>query len=226
MKTENSTISGLYYAFVDSTPALLRRLMGHLPRRLAHLWRARLMHLSALLLLAGGMALPLAAEGTAASGVWLKVDTEAATLTVMNGDKPQKVFKDIAIGRYGTTDAKMQGDHRTPLGRFTIGWIPETSRYHRFLGLTYPDVERAERALADGKISEAQWQAIRRAAETNARPPQNTPLGGFIGIHGTGAGDPRIHRQYNWTNGCIALTNEQIDRLMAWVRVGTPVEIR
>lgn len=218
--------SVIYSLFAESTLALLRLLTEGLPGRLARLSHAKLMRLPTVLLLAGSMALPLAAQGTAAKGVWLKIDTHAATLTVMNGDKPQKVFKDIAIGRYGTTEVKMQGDHMTPLGRFTIGWIPEKSRYHRFLGLTYPNLERAERALADGKISEAQWQAIRRAAATNGRPPQNTPLGGFIGIHGTGAGDPRIHEQYNWTNGCIALTNEQIDRLMTWVRVGTPVEIR
>jgi murein L,D-transpeptidase YafK len=171
------------------------------------------------------MALSLAARGTAENTVWIRVDTQNATLTVMKGDKAQKVFKDIAIGRYGTTNSKMEGDHRTPLGRFTIAWIPEKSRYHRFLGLSYPNIERAERALADGKISEAQWQAISRASASKQRPPQNTPLGGFIGIHGTGAGDLKIHRQYNWTNGCIALTNEQIDRLMNWVQVGTPVEI-
>ena len=145
------------------------------------------------------------------------VSATAGTLRVPGG---------VGIGRYGTTDVKMQGDHRTPLGSFTIGWIPEKSRYHRFLGLTYPDIERADRALAEGEITEAQWHAIRRASETKGRPPQNTPLGGFIGIHGTGAGDAKIHQQYNWTNGCIALTNEQIDRLMTWIRVGTPVEIR
>jgi hypothetical protein len=87
-------------------------------------------------------------------------------------------------------------------------------------------MERADRALVDGDITEAQWQSIRRASKARLRPPQDTPLGGFIGIHGTGAGDPKIHGQYNWTSGCIALTNEQIDRLTNWVQIGTPVEIR
>ena len=178
------------------------------------------------LLLTGGLALPQGGHGAAAKGIWLRVDTQAATLTVMKGDKPLEVFSDIAIGRYGKTYFKKQGDHRTPLGRFTIGWIPRKSRYHRFLGLNYPDLERADRALVDGEITEAQWQAIRRASEAKQRPPQDTPLGGFIGIHGTGAGDPKIHGDYNWTSGCIALTNEQIDRLASLVRVGTPVEIR
>jgi murein L,D-transpeptidase YafK len=179
-----------------------------------------------MLLLAGGLALPPAGHGTATNGIWLRVDTQDATLTVMKGDKPQEVFRDIAIGRYGKTYFKKKGDHRTPLGRFTIAWIPQKSQYHRFLGLSYPDLERADRALVDGDITEAQWRAIRRASEARMRPPQDTPLGGFIGIHGTGAGDLKIHGQYNWTSGCIALTNNQIDRLTSWVRVGTPVEIR
>jgi hypothetical protein len=57
-------------------------------------------------------------------------------------------------------------------------------------------------------------------------PPQNTALGGRIGLHGLGRGDPKVHQQFNWTNGCIALTNEQIDQLLTWVGKGTRVSIR
>lgn len=178
------------------------------------------------LLLSLGLALPVTADGAVSKGIWVKVDTQSATLTVMKGDRPQEVFRDISIGRYGKTYFKEKGDHRTPLGRFTIAWIPRKSQYHRFLGLSYPDLPRADRALEEGEITEDQWQAIRRAEQERIRPPQNTPLGGYIGIHGTGAGDLRIHGRYNWTNGCIALTNDQIDRLLTLVRIGTPVEIR
>jgi lipoprotein-anchoring transpeptidase ErfK/SrfK len=188
--------------------------------------QSKLTRLFRALLLASAMALPLTVHGTVANEVWLRVDTQDATLTVMKGDKPQEVFENVAIGRYGKTYYKKKGDHRTPLGRFTIAWIPRKSQYHRFLGLNYPDLDRADRALVDRDITEAQWQAIRRASEAKTRPPQDTPLGGFIGIHGTGAGDTKIHGQYNWTSGCIALTNDQIDRLASWVRVGTLVEIR
>jgi hypothetical protein len=200
--------------------------MQSLPHRLMRLLASKLMWLFGILLLANGLALPLASHGASVNGIWLLVDTEAATLTVMRGDKPQEVFRDIAVGRYGKTYFKKQGDHKTPLGRFTIAWIPRKSQYHRFLGLNYPDLERADRALVDGDITEAQWQAIRRASNARLRPPQDTPLGGFIGIHGTGDGDLAVHHQYNWTSGCIALTNEQIDRLVSLVQIGTPVEIR
>jgi murein L,D-transpeptidase YafK len=178
-------------------------------------------------LLSGCLVLPLTAHGAAAKNeLWLRVDTQDATLTVMKGDRAKIVFRNVAIGRYGKTYFKRKGDEKTPLGRFTIAWIPRKSRYHRFLGLDYPDLERADRALVAGEITEAQWQAIRRATKAGKRPPQDTPLGGFVGIHGTGDGDPRVHVQFNWTSGCIALTNDQIDRLARWVRVGTPVEIR
>jgi murein L,D-transpeptidase YafK len=178
------------------------------------------------LFLAGCLAFPFAASDAAANEVWLRVDTRDATLTVMKGDKAQTVFRNIAIGRFGKTYFKRKGDEKTPLGRFTIAWIPHKSQYHRFLGLDYPDLRRADRALVDGEITEAQWQAIRRATRAGKRPPQDTPLGGYIGIHGTGAGDPRIHGKFNWTSGCIALTNDQIDRLAQWVQLGTRVEIR
>ena len=48
----------------------------------------------------------------------------------------------------------------------------------------------------------------------------------MIGIHGIGDGDRGVHRDFNWTNGCVALTNEEIDELLRWVKIGTPVEIR
>lgn len=163
---------------------------------------------------------------SAASNTWILVDTDDSTLTVMKGDRKWQVFEDVAFGRYGKTYFKKRGDNKTPLGRFTITWLNPDTRYHRFMGLSYPDIDSASRALEDGRIGEQQWQAIRRASEARKTPPQHTPLGGLIGIHGVGKGDSKIHRQYNWTNGCIALTNEQIDQLAKWAKIGTTVEIR
>jgi hypothetical protein len=227
MNLNSLVLSKRYSVYVEFTLVLCRYLMQSLSRRLMRLLPSKLIRLVVgILILVNGLALPLAGQGASPSGVWLRVDTRDATLTVMKDDKPQEVFRDIAIGRYGKTYFKKRGDHKTPLGRFTIAWIPRKSQYHRFLGLNYPDLERADHALVDGDITEAQWQSIRRASKARLRPPQDTPLGGFIGIHGTGDGDLAIHHQYNWTSGCIALTNEQIDRLATWVQVGTPVEIR
>jgi murein L,D-transpeptidase YafK len=177
-------------------------------------------------LLAGMLIWLLAGTSMAAGAVRVVVDTGKLTLTVLRGDAVVATFEDIAIGRYGKTYFKQRGDNKTPLGRFRVGWIKTDSRYYRFLGLDYPDLESANRALVDGRINEPQWQAIRIATQAGKTPPQNTPLGGFIGIHGVGAGDLEVHGMYNWTNGCVALTNGQLDRLLQWVGIGTEVEIR
>lgn len=160
------------------------------------------------------------------NGIWIDVDTNAHTLSVMQGDIIQAVFKNVAIGRYGTTWSKMTKDDKTPLGRFRVGWINEKSRYYRFFGLNYPNLDTAKRALDENRITEETWLSILEAKIMGKTPPQNTPLGGHIGIHGIGRGDQEIHHEYNWTNGCIALTNEQIDQLGKWIKPGILVNIR
>jgi len=162
----------------------------------------------------------------AAAEVRVVIDTESDTLQVLRGDTVVRTYDNIAIGRYGKTYFKVRGDNKTPLGKFRVGWSNKKTRYHRFLGLTYPDLPAADRALEDGRIDESVWQSIRRASEAGEVPSQKTPLGGMIGIHGIGAGDRAIHDEFNWTNGCVALTNEEIDELVKWVKIGTPVEIR
>ena len=177
-------------------------------------------------LLAGVLLLLSVVAPLHADNIHILVDTDSRVLEVLRGTRVVASFEGIAIGRYGKSYFRRKGDNKTPLGKFRIGWITSNSRYHLFLGLTFPDLEAADRALQDGRIDEAQWQAIRRASVAGKTPPQNTPLGGNIGIHGVGEGDIEVHEQYNWTNGCVALTNAQIDQLVSWVKVGTPVEIR
>ena len=160
------------------------------------------------------------------NGIWIDVDTSTHTLSVMQGNAIQTVFKNVAIGRYGTTWSKMTKDDKTPLGRFRVGWINEKSRYYRFFGLNYPNLDTAKRALDENRITEETWLSILEAKSMGKTPPQNTPLGGHIGIHGIGRGDQEIHEEYNWTNGCIALTNAQIDQLGKWIKPGILVNIR
>lgn len=80
--------------------------------------------------------------------------------------------------------------------------------------------------LKKGILTRVQADAIRSAHAQGKMPPQNTPLGGHIGLHGIGGGDPAVHERYNWTRGCIAVTDDQLDRLLPLIRVGTKVEIR
>ena len=68
------------------------------------------------------------------------------------------------------------------------------------------------------RIALAEWQG--------RPPPHDTPLGGMIGIHGIGRGSLKVHRDFNWTEGCVALDNQQIHALARYVRVGMRVIIR
>jgi len=158
--------------------------------------------------------------------VWLLVETQPRVLKVMQGDAELEVFPRVAIGRHGADLEKARGDKKTPLGEYRIGWVNENSKFHRFLGLTYPNIDNAKRAFRDGMIGEETVRTIMRAEMDESIPPQNTPLGGQIGIHGLGTADREIHDAFDWTSGCIALTNEEIDRLYKWIRKGTLVVIR
>ncbi|WP_277458332.1 L,D-transpeptidase family protein [Methylococcus capsulatus] len=160
------------------------------------------------------------------SDPWLLVETKPHVLKVMQGDTPLEVFTKIAIGQHGAGVDKRRNDNKTPLGEYRIGWINENSKFHRFFGLTYPNPEIAKRGFIRGLIDEHLVRHILRAHLVDATPPQDTPLGGQIGIHGVGAGNRQVHEMFDWTHGCIALTNEQIDQLTPWVRKGTLVVIR
>lgn len=158
--------------------------------------------------------------------IWLLVETEPRVLKVMEGMDAKEIFDHIAIGRKGAGFDKHRNDDKTPLGEYRIGWINENSKYHRFFGLTYPNLDNAKRAYQDGLLGENTFRSILRANLDDDIPPQNTPLGGQIGIHGLGHADSSVHESFDWTHGCIALTDEQIDRLSQWIRKGTLVVIR
>jgi len=172
--------------------------------------------------------LPLLSVAAHASdqGVWLLVETQPRVLKVMEGDEPMEVFTQIAIGRRGADFQKARGDDKTPLGEYRIGWINENSKFHRFFGFTYPNPDNAKRAYKEGMIGENTFRSILRSSLDERIPPQNTPLGGQIGIHGLGGANSAVHENFDWTRGCIAMTNQQIDRLTQWVRKGTLVVIR
>jgi murein L,D-transpeptidase YafK len=125
----------------------------------------------------------------------------------------------VGLGLNPVDDKKRQGDRATPEGEFYVFTKNNKSAYYLSLGISYPNVEDAERGVRDGLISRAQHDAIVKAIKRKATPPQNTPLGGDIYIHGNGATS-------DWTWGCVALENENIKELFDAVRVGTPVTIK
>ena len=157
---------------------------------------------------------------------WVVVDTHQRTLTVFK-DKEKIIerFPYVAIGRGGVTKDRIHGDRKTPLGTFHIAWINPDSRFTLFFGLNFPTVEHADRAYRKRIIDSVTYHGLLDAALDHRIPPQNTFLGGRIGIHGVGDKDQRFHYAGNWTDGCVALTNEEIKKLAQWVHLGTKVII-
>lgn len=158
--------------------------------------------------------------------VWLLVDTKALTIEVKKGQQTIETLNDIAIGRGGAGFKSHRGDNITPFGNYRIGWVGEKSSFRKFFGLTYPSTEDAQKALEQGIINQVAYNSIVSAHRSNQVPPQDTPLGGRIGIHGLGRADEKIHKSMNWTHGCIALTNGQIDHLSQWLDKGMVVKIK
>lgn len=162
----------------------------------------------------------------ATSDLWLLIDTKAKKIEVKKGELTVETLNSIAIGRGGAGYKTHRGDNITPFGDYKIGWIGEKSTFRRFFGLTYPSADDAQKALARGIIDKYTYNRILNAQLSGQIPPQNTPLGGQIGIHGLGRANVRIHETFDWTHGCIALTNQQIDHLSQLVDTGTLVRIK
>lgn len=119
-----------------------------------------------------------------------------------------KVIKDYDIGLGGNPVGKkeFEGDNKTPEGSYYITHRNPKSRYHLSLGISYPNEADRAHAAALGK-----------------------PVGGDIMVHGgpphKANGKPRKVSSPDWTAGCIAVTDQEIERIYAMVKPGTPIHI-
>ncbi|KGM06863.1 hypothetical protein LP43_1356 [Methylophaga thiooxydans] len=134
----------------------------------------------------------------------------------------------VALGSGGRKAKMKSGDRLTPLGKYHITQVRDSDRFHMFIQLDYPSVRDAITALKEDRISKAQYRKILDAHIFGNLPPQNTPLGGAIGIHGIGVETKdklEIHEIADWTKGCIALRNDEIEQLTKYISKGTQVTI-
>lgn len=112
----------------------------------------------------------------------------------------------ISLGKNPIGHKLEQGDNRTPEGTYHIDWRNPESAFYLSLRISYPNDED-----------------VARARERGVNP------GGMIMIHGLPNGKAHMvntHRSTDWTNGCIALTNNEMEELWAIVPTGTPIEIK
>jgi len=161
----------------------------------------------------------------AISNIWIRVSKTDRRVYVYRGPHLAHVFK-ADFGYNAFSDKQQRGssrerDHwRTPEGTFYVVRRNPNSQFHKALVLNYPTAQDAYRGLKRGLISRAQYERIVDAQEDFRMPPMNTKLGGWIEIHGDGTGAAT-----NWTQGCVALHNEDMNTLWWWAEVGTPVRV-
>jgi murein L,D-transpeptidase YafK len=130
----------------------------------------------------------------------------------------------IALAR-ASGPKRARGDQRMPEGEYRIAAPPRPSaRFHRFLPIDYPSPADADLALAEGRLSRRERDAIVRAHRKGRMPPQDTPLGGDLGFHGEGE-RWRGELALDWTDGCVALADADVEWLGAFAPPGTPVRI-
>lgn len=139
----------------------------------------------------------------------------------------------VCLGLNPTGPKRITGDKKTPEGDYFICYKSVASRFCRFLGLSYPGVDDAHDGFEDGLINGDKRNSIINNILNGQAPPWDTKLGGWVGIHGYPTDDylyrwsmllfPKPH---NWTDGCIAMWNFEIEELYSLVPLGTPVSIR
>jgi len=158
--------------------------------------------------------------------VWVLIDDKEATLSVYRGNALVEHYAPISLGRSGAKTQRLRGSNVTPKGEFRINRFNHESKWNIFVGLDYPTPAHARMALNTGVYTQQDYDDYFDYYRRNGAPPQNTVLGGAIGVHGLGSADPDIHQQFHWTEGCVALTNAQIERFSQLIGIGTRVVIR
>ncbi len=125
------------------------------------------------------------------------------SMTLLKDGKPIRQYW-IALGENPRGPKVRKGDKRTPEGRYLLDYKKENSNFHRAIHISYPNLDDLNRAKALG-----------------------VEPGNMVMVHGqpNTAKDKSVQRS-NWTNGCIALLNHDMDEFWQLVEPGTPIEIR
>ncbi len=126
-------------------------------------------------------------------------------LFLLRDGEPWKVYR-IALGPVPWGPKTQAGDQRTPEGHYTLDYKVAGSRFHKAIHISYPNAEDRE-----------------RARQLDVDPGNNIMIHGQPNESELPAAEAQL---FNWTNGCIGVTNAEMDEIWSLVAVGTPIEIR
>ena len=144
------------------------------------------------------------ASGVHAAVDFVKVDKSKRRMYLMEQGTILKEYR-IALGANPKGHKQEEGDNRTPEGEYTLDYVIEDSAFYRSVHISYPD-----------------------AIDTLEAKRRGVPPGGNIKIHGLKNGESQLSiyiQSFDWTNGCIAITNEEMDEFIQLVEMGTPIQI-
>ena len=135
----------------------------------------------------------------------------------------------VSFGKSVHTPKTRAGDKATPVGVYKICKIYTTHKYYKFFQLNYPNLEDGADALRKGLISQKEFNDIKFEYYYEECTKYHKVLGGNIGIHGIGELNyifKNLPFVFNWTDGSIAMSNENIDEIYSVIREGTEVVIK
>jgi len=111
----------------------------------------------------------------------------------------------VALGANPKGHKEQEGDEKTPEGKYVLDYVKEDSSFYRSMHISYPNTKDTENAKKKG-----------------------VSAGGFIMVHGQRNNLgwlSLVSQNFNWTDGCIAITNSEMDEFLDLVKIGTPIEI-
>ena len=131
---------------------------------------------------------------------FIVVDKSSRVMQLFHNDEMLESY-DIHLGFAPAGDKQVQGDGRTPEGIYRIDRRNPNSNFHLSMGISYPNAKDRAEAAALGQSP-----------------------GGDIFIHGR----PKLWRngEDDWTQGCIAVTDREVEEIYAMVKIGTPIKIQ
>ena len=158
----------------------------------------------------------------------LLVERKNYTLNLYEDTVLVKAYR-VCFGRNLNDKKKLSDDGATPVGVYKICSITNNHRYYKFLQINYPNLEDAAEALRKSLITQKQYDELKFDFYYEECINSNTILGGNIGIQGIGRLNSifkNLPFVYNWTDGSIALSNEDLDEILTVIKTGTKVVIR
>jgi murein L,D-transpeptidase YafK len=156
------------------------------------------------------------------------VDRRNYTLNLYEDTVLVKSYR-VSLGRNILRAKRIAGDEATPVGEYKICSIDTSNQFNKFFQLNYPNLSDATEALRKGWVTQKEFDQIKFEYYYEGCTKFNKVLGGNIGIQGIGRLNyifKNLPFVYNWTNGSIAMSNEDIDELYSVIKIGTKVVIK